>query len=438
MSSAVKNLNINVHHITRVEGHGNIAVNIKDGVLEECALHIVESPRFFESFVRGRSYKEAALITCRICGICSPGHQLTSLKATESAMGINISKQTRLLRELLIDGATLQSHILHVYFLVAPDLFGVPSVIPLAESNPDIVKRALRLKRLANDICEVVNGLAVHGVRMVPGWVTMLPTVQELRDLKERCKEAHKDIGDTVEILKSVADKIPPLKRETEYISLRSKNDFALYDGDIFSSDSGATSVSDYLKMTNEEVVRHSTGKHTHTNTGSYMVGALARCNNNEDRLNETGQSIAKELGFKSPCSNPYFNSIAQVIECGHVVQHAIETIDALFGMGLKEEKRPDIKAKSGRGIGATEVPRGILYHDYSYDDNGIIVDANCIIPTNQNFANIDNDMKKFVPEMIEMGWDKEQITQGLEMLVRAYDPCISCSVHALKVKFIE
>ncbi|MFW6138881.1 MAG: nickel-dependent hydrogenase large subunit, partial [Spirochaetota bacterium] len=311
-------------------------------------------------------------------------------------------------------------------------------VVPLAESAPDVVKRALRLKKLANDICEKTNGHAVHGMRMVPGWVTMLPTAQELKDLKQRLQDAVKDIEETIETIKSVADKIPPLERETEYISLRSKNDFAFYDGDIYSSDTGATPVDNYRKMTNEKVVKHSTGKHTHASRDSYMVGALARCNNNADRLNETGQKAAGEFGFKPICTNPYFNSVAQVIECGHNVQHAIETIDALVGEGLKQEKKPDIKPKAGRGVGSTEVPRGILYHDYTYDDGGCITEANCIIPTNQNFANIDNDMREFVPKMIEQGWDKDKIVMGLEMLVRAYDPCISCSVHNLDVKFVE
>ncbi len=439
MSTAnTKNMNINVHHLTRVEGHGDIVVNIKDGVVEEAKFHVVESPRFFEAFVRGRHYTETAWITCRICGICSPGHQLTCLKATESALKIPVSEQTRLLRELLIDGATLQSHILHVYFLVAPDLFGVPSVIPLVETHPEVVKRALRLKNLANDICEIVNGNAVHGMRMVPGWVTKLPTKEELLSLKERLKEAMKDLEATIETIKSVADKLPDFTRETEYISLRSKDDFAFYDGDIFSSDTGATPVENYLEITNEEVVRHSTAKHTHHNRTSYMVGALARCNNNEDRLNEFGQKAAKALGFKAPCYNPFFNNVAQVIECAHVVQHGIETIDKLLGRGLKPEPKPDIKIEGGKGVGSTEVPRGILFHEYTYDENGYVVDANCIIPTNQNFANIDDDMKEFVPKMLDMGWDKDKITFTLEMLVRAYDPCISCSVHYLNITFKE
>jgi coenzyme F420-reducing hydrogenase alpha subunit len=353
-------------------------------------------------------------------------------------MGIDISEQTLLLRKILCDGATLQSHILHVYFLVAPDLFGVPSVIPLARTAPEVVKRALRLKKLANDICDVIGGRAVHPITMVPGGVTKVPEATELKALRQRLVEGADDILATVETLKSVADKIPSFERETEYISLRSRDDeYALYDGDICSSDTGTTPDKNYLQMTNEKVVAHSTAKHTHANRGSYMVGALARCNNNADRFNGTAQKAADELGLEPMAHNPYLNSIAQVVECGLIVERVVGFVDRLLEIGPKQEPRRSIKPRAGRGIGCTEVPRGILYHDYTYNDNGVIVEANCIIPTNQNFANIDLDMQALVPQLVEAGKTQEEITFALEMLVRAYDPCISCSVHLLDVQFL-
>ncbi|MEE9118042.1 MAG: nickel-dependent hydrogenase large subunit, partial [Calditrichia bacterium] len=151
-----KNLDINIHHLTRVEGHGNIVVNMRDGKLERAELEIVEAMRYFEAMLKGRSFHEAAIITSRICGICALGHQMTSLKATEDALGLEISKQTLLLRKLLVNGATLQSNILHVYFLVAPDLLGAPSVFPLIPTHKEVILRALRMKRLANDIGDIV------------------------------------------------------------------------------------------------------------------------------------------------------------------------------------------------------------------------------------------------------------------------------------------
>jgi len=431
------NLDIKVKHLTRVEGHGNIVVNMKEGVLEKAQLEIVEAPRYFEAMLKGRSFHEAAIITSRICGICSLGHQITSLKATEQALGLEVSQQTVLLRKLLIHGATLQSNILHAYFLAAPDFLKVGSVFPLVGTHPEIVIRALRMKRLANDIGDVVSGRAVHPITPVPGGFTRIPTARELKELKRRLEEdMYPDLLATVETLKSLAGAIPQFERETEYISLRSDDDYAMYDGDICSTDTGRVPDSEYLKMTNEFIVPHSTSKHAKVGRSSFMVGALARWNNNHDRLCELSHTAAAELGLKPGCCNPYMNTIAQVVELAHCTIDSIAIIDKLLSDGLKDEQPNQDPTCYGTGIGATEVPRGILYHEYTYDRQGRVAAANCIIPTGQNLANVDDDMKKLVPEIIDKS--KEEITLHLEMLVRAYDPCISCSVHMLDVDFIE
>ena len=429
------NLDIKVHHLTRVEGHGDIVVNMKEGVLEKAQLEIVEAPRYFEAMMKGRSFHEAAIITSRICGICSLGHQMSSLKATEQALGLEVSEQTILLRKLCIHGATLQSNILHAYFLAAPDFLGVGSVFPLVGTHPEVVKRALRMKRLSNDIGDVVSGRAVHPITPVPGGFTRIPTEEELLGLKQKLVDQMvPDFLATIETLKGLAGAIPVFERETEFISLRNDNDYALYDGDICSTDTGRVPDSEYLKMTNEYVVPHSTSKHARVNRSSYMVGALARWNNNHDRLCDVALDAAEQLGLKPNCHNPYMNTIAQVVEAGHCALDSVAIIDQLLENGLKDEQPNQEPTRYGTGIGATEVPRGILYHEYSYDRQGRITKANCVIPTGQNLANIDDDMKKLVPEVIDKS--KEEITLMLEMLVRAYDPCISCSVHLLDVQF--
>jgi len=429
------NLDIKVHHLTRVEGHGDIVVNMKEGVLEKAQLEIVEAPRYFEAMLKGRSFHEAAIITSRICGICSLGHQITSLKATEQALGLEVSEQTVLLRKLLIHGATLQSNVLHAYFLAAPDLLGVGSVFPLVGTHPEVVKRALRMKRLSNDIGDVVSGRAVHPITPVPGGFTRIPTEKELLELKRRLVEDMvPDYLATVETLQALAGGIPDFTRETEFISLRSDGDYALYDGDICSTDTGRVDDSEYLRMSNEFVVPHSTSKHCKVNRSSYMVGALARWNNNHDKLCDVALDAAKALGLEPNCHNPYMNTIAQVVEAGHCALDSVAIIDQLLDAGLKDEQPNQDPTRYGTGIGATEVPRGILYHEYAYDRQGRITAANCIIPTGQNLANIDDDMKALVPEVIDKS--KEEITLMLEMLVRAYDPCISCSVHMLDVQF--
>ncbi len=432
-----RDLNINVHHLTRVEGHGNIVVNMKDGVLEKAHLSIVEPPRFFEAMMKGRSFHEAAIITSRICGICSLGHQLTSLVATEDALGLEISEQTVLLRKLLVHGATLQSNILHAYFLAAPDFLNVGSVFPLIATHKDVVLRALRMKRLANDIGDVVSGRAVHPITPVPGGFSKIPEKSELLEIKRRLlEEALPDGLETIETMKALAGAIPQFERETEYISLKHPDEYALYEGDIFSSDTGAQPVQNYLDVTNEFIVKHSTSKHTKYNRSSYLVGALARWNNNHSQLGPEALAAAEAMGLKPNCHNPYMNTIAQVVEAVHCILDSVRIIDKLIENGLKNEKPNQTPTRYGRGIGSNEVPRGILFHDYTYDNKGNIVKANCIIPTGQNLANIDDDMVKLVPEIINKS--KEEITLSLEMLVRAYDPCISCSVHMLEVDFVE
>ena len=431
------NLDINVEHLTRVEGHGNIVVNMRDGRLEKAQLEIVEAPRYFEAMLKGRSFHEAAIITSRICGICSLGHQMTSMKATEQALGLTVSEQTVLLRKLLIHGATIQSNVLHAYFLAAPDFLKVGSVFPLVASHPEVVLRALRMKRLANDVGEIVGGRPVHPITPVPGGFTRIPTAEELGELRRRLTEELKpDLIATVETMQALAGEIPDFTRETEFISLRSDDDYALYDGDICSSDTGCVPDSMYRELTNEYIVPHSTSKHCRHNRSSYFVGALARWNNNHDRLCGLAREAAAAMGLEPGCCNPYMNTIAQVVEAAHCAMDGIAIIDELLERGLQPEAPNQEPNRFGTGVGATEVPRGILYHEYTYDRQGRLTAANCIIPTGQNLANIDDDMKKLVPEIL--GQTQEEIVGNLEMLVRAYDPCISCSVHMLDVDFIE
>ncbi len=432
-----RDLNINVHHITRVEGHGNIVVDMKNGVLQKAELDIVEAPRFFEAMLKGRNFQEAAIITSRICGICSLGHQMTSLKATEAALGLEVSEQTVMLRKLLVHGATFQSNVLHALFLAAPDFLKVGSVFPLVNTHKDVVLAALRLKRLANDVGDVVSGRAVHPISIVPGGFTMLPTEKSLSGLREKfIKQAIPDVEFILDVLISLAGEIPVFERETEYISLYSDEEYGLYDGQICSSDAGLFPVDDYLRVTNEFVVPHSSSKHAKFNRSSYMVGALARFNNSHKLLSPMAKKAAQKIGLKAPNYNPYMNTVAQMIEVVHCIEDSIRIFDILLDKGIKNEKPHQEPTRYGRGIAATEVPRGILFHDYTYNRQGNIIAANCIIPTGQNLANIDDDMKKLVPEVIDE--TKEDITLKLEMLVRAYDPCISCSVHMLDVEFVE
>lgn len=431
------NVTIDVKHVTRVEGHGNISLSVRNGDITHLELAIVESPRFFEAFLRGRRYYEAPHITCRICGICSVGHTCASVQGVEAALGIQISEQSLLLRKLLLYGEQLQSHVLHVCFLAVPDFLGVGSVIPLAKTHPDVVKIALRLKRLANDICGVVGGRHIHPIAVSPGGMTHVPRNEELLDLKRRLEASRADLAAVAEVYTKF--KIPQLTRDTEYVSLKcvGNGEYAFYHGDIVSTkDPKPTKVQDYRKRVFEKVAPHSAAKHCSSpNAPTYAVGALARFNNNFDQLHPVAKKAATDIGFKPICTNPFHNNTAQLIECLHCTEVSIELIDQLLTRGLEEEPLV-APTKHGLGAGSTDVPRGILFHEYGIDAQGKIESANLIIPTGQNLANIEADMRAFVPQLLASGMGKEEMTLQLEMLVRAYDPCISCATHFLDVRW--
>lgn len=434
---SAKEVSINVEHLTRVEGHGNIVLNAKNGEVKKVEWQVSEAPRFFESFVRNRPYTELSHLTSRICGICSIGHALASLKATENAMDITISKQTKLLRKIALHGENMQSHILHVGYLVAPDLFKVGSVFPLISSAPETVKKIIKLHRLANEMSELLCGRTTHPISLVPGGFSNIPSEKQLQTLKQRLVDSLPTCTDVANVILDNAHMLPDFTRETEYIGLTSKDEYALYDGIVGSTDTGTHPVEDYESVVNEFVVPQSTAKYTKHNRDSYMVGALARFNLNADLLSPSAKELAKKFDLQPINYNPFMNNIAQIVEYVHSVEDSIEIIDTLLDRGLNcSEKPAKFVIKEGRGVGAIEVPRGILFHDYTYNKEGICTKANCVIPTNQNHNNIQKDMEVFAPDLLEKS--KEEITLNLEMLVRAYDPCISCSTHYLDVKFVD
>jgi coenzyme F420-reducing hydrogenase alpha subunit len=381
--------------------------------------------------LRGRPYLEASHITSRICGICATGHATASLRASEKALGVELSEQTQLLRKLTFHGEILDSHILHVYMLVAPDFLGVGSVIPLASSHPEVVLRALRMKKLAGDICAVVAGRHTHPIAMTVGGFTHFPITGELKELRQRLVDCRPDVDITVDLAAGLP--WPQFERDTEYISLHKPDEYAFIDGDIISSDGGVLPAERYREVTNEFMVPHSSAKHTRHQRSSYMVGALARFNNNYDQLHPRAKEAATKLGLQPKVTNPYLNTAAQVVEIVHCVEDAILVIDQLLRLNVKPEKPAPVNLKDCNGVGVCEVPRGMLIHHYWINVDGNLTGANCIIPTNQNLANLEADMKALVPTILDK--PVEAMQQDLEMLVRAYDPCISCSVHVLKVE---
>jgi len=426
---------IEVHHVTRVEGHGNIVVRAGDGRIEEVQWQVPEAPRFFEAMVRGRRWDEIQPIVSRICGICSVAHSLAAIKAVEDAMGISVSEQTDRLRLLAHYAEQLESHSLHLGYLVAPDLLGVPSVIPLASSHPEAVRTVIRIHRTANEWMELIAGRMTHPVSLVPGGFTLLPSEDRLRRLKQSIQAVMPELEALSDLVLSAVDKLPVFERDTEYVALVDPDVYTFYHGQVGSTDiEGTVDIHHFEDVANEYVCDQSTAKWARWHRESYAVGALARFNLNAQLLLPGAAETARRFGLKKGCCNPYMNNIAQLVECIQAAEHAIVLIDELLSTGIEPEK-PVVEARAGMGVGSVEAPRGVLFHRYAFDEDGCCVSANNTIPTNQNHANIQKDFEAFVPQIIDR--DQEEVRLLLEMLVRAYDPCISCSTHHLDVRFV-
>ncbi|HEY5672912.1 MAG TPA: nickel-dependent hydrogenase large subunit [Malonomonas sp.] len=437
-----RDVSLNMEFLTRVEGHGHIVIDVINSRLQKAELQIVEAPRFFEAMLVGRSIFEAQHISSRICGICACGHSLASIQAAEDAIGFTPSEQTLLLRELLLLVENLDSHLLHIYLLAAPDLLGAQSFIGLLKSHETDVRRALRMKKACNAVCDILVGRHVHPISCVIGGFTKLPDQAQLQAMRELLLQIRAELPATVDLIAPLC--FPDFYRETEYVALVSDRDeYPLLSGEIGSSDGVRRKKADYRSVTNEFLVAHSTAKHARLSRSSYAVGALARFNLNADSLQPAAKAVAAQLGLTAQCHNPYLNSAAQLVECVHCSEMALRIVEQLLAdgvdqnealiVGVNENQR--IRVQAGSGVGAVEVPRGLLFHQYQVDEAGMILQANCVIPTGQNLQNIEEDMHKLVPEILDRS--DTEIRQRLEMLVRAYDPCISCSTHLLKIDFV-
>ena len=420
-------INIEVEHVARVEGHGNIQIRIEGDKLVECTWEVVETPRFFEAMMKGLSIETAPLLAARICGICSISHALVSARAIERALRIEIPETAQKVRLLTKHAETLQSHTLHLFFLVAPDLLNVGSVIPLLKTHPQIVEIATKLKGYANKASDLLAGRTSHPMAIKVGGMTQVPRKSQLQTLLKDLESTLPYLWEALEIYKSLT--IPDFVRETEFVSLRGEGSYPFIGGDLVSSDGVHKGEDEYLSMTNEYMVDFSTSKLCKLSRESFAVGALARFNNNHEWLHPKAKEVAEELKLNPPAHNPYYHNLAQLVECYHVMYESKEMIADLLDSD-NSVYSTSYELKRCNGVGAIEAPRGILYHYYEIDETGKIGRANCVIPTGQNHANMHYDLQKLVAELVAQGNGEAEINKHAQMLIRAYDPCISCSVH--------
>jgi coenzyme F420-reducing hydrogenase alpha subunit len=376
--------------------------------------------------VVGRRFEDAPLITSRICGICSPNHVITSIKALEAALGVEVSERTKLLRKLLVYGSFLQNHATHLYILAAPDYVGLPNVFPLADSHPEIVERALRLKRLGNDLTTLVGGRPVHPVTAVVGGFTSEPEEAGLAAYRDLLLGVADDALATVELFASFP--VPDFATAGEMLALTSDEDYAIYDGDTAALDAGwRRPCGEYRAFIDETVVGHSNAKHSTVDGRPFLVGSVARANINAGALNDAGRAALAKSGLILPTRNPFHMNVLQAVELADASSRCAGYIERLLEMGGSSSPEA-FRVRAGEGGSATEAPRGTLYHSYRVDNDGIITRGDVITPTAQNLANIESDMRAFAPTVSDR--PAEQFALLIEELVRSYDPCLSCAVH--------
>ena len=417
---------LTVEHVARIEGHGTITVGVDNGQVSEIRMDVIEPARLFESMVVGRRYDEAPLITSRICGICSPNHAITSVKAIESALGVEVSARTKMLRRLMLYGSYLQNHATHLYILAAPDYVGQPNVFPLAVSHPDVVRRALGLKALGNELTAAIAGRPVHPITCVVGGFTAEPSREALRALASRLYAAARDAAATAELFAGFDH--PLFETSGEMLAMTSSDDYAIYDGDVCALDAGwCRSAAEYDEYLTETVVGHSNAKHSMVDGRTFMVGALPRVNLNWDRLLPAARIVATKAGVRPVSRNPFLNNLCQAIELVDAAERCAVLCEELAADDGVTAPVP-YRIQAGAGSAATEAPRGTLYHTLALDDDGFVVAGNVVTPTAQNLANLEADMRAFAPTVAHL--PEAEFVLRIEQLVRAYDPCLSCAVH--------
>ncbi len=415
-----------VNTLARVEGEGAMRVVVRDGQVADVQLQIYEPPRFFEALLRGRSYTEPPDITSRICGICPVAYEMSACNAIEDACGVAVPEQVRLMRRLLYCGEWIESHTLHIYLLHAPDFLGYPGAIEMAKDHRDVVERGLRLKKAGNALMTLVGGRAVHPVNVRVGGFYRFPSRAELLALRPQLERALDDALATVTM--AAGFEFPDFEQRYEYVSLRTDHDYPIEAGSFVTSSGRGFPVAAFGAWVTEEHVPHSNALHARLrDTGPYVVGPLARYSLNHDHLPPKARQAADAAGLGPTCRNPFRSIVVRAVEIVVACEEALRIIDAWYDGGASSVEVPP---RAGVGHGATEAPRGVLYHRYELDPDGTVLGAQIVPPTSQNQASIENDLRDFVQARLAL--DTEELTRQSEQAIRNYDPCISCATHFL------
>jgi coenzyme F420-reducing hydrogenase alpha subunit len=420
---------IDVDYIARVEGEGEMHVKVVDGVIEDVQFGIFEPPRFYEAFLEGRPYSDAPDITARICGICPVAYQMSSVHAMEYAFGMSVAGQLRALRRLLYCGEWIESHVLHMFLLHAPDFLGYESAVHMAADHKDVVELGLRLKKAGNAVVTVVGGREIHPINVKVGGFYRVPTKKELLTLVPELEWARDAAMETIRLVAGFT--FPKVEQDFEFVSLSHPLEYPFNEGRIVSNKGLDIAVSEWNDYFLEEHVERSNALHSRVRErGAYHVGPLARYALNFEKLTPTARDIALEVGLGPVELNPFKSIIVRGVETLYAVEEALRIID--------QYEEPAVAAvetniHAGVGHGASEAPRGLLYHRYELGSNGRILKAQIVPPTAQNQLTIEDDLMTVLEASLEMPDD--ELTWVLEQSIRNYDPCISCATHFLNLK---
>jgi sulfhydrogenase subunit alpha len=417
---------ISVEYLARVEGEGSMLVKVVDDKIEHVEFSIFEPPRFFEAFLRGRPHTEAPDITARICGICPVAYQMSSVDAMENAFGMTVDGQMRDLRRLLYCGEWIESHALHIYLLHAPDFLGYESGIHMAADHREVVEQGLRLKKAGNTIVTLVGGREIHPINVRVGGFYRVPTKKELEALIPELEWAKEAAIATVRFVSGFT--FPDADLDYEFVSLSHPDEYPFIGGRIVSSKGIDISIAEYNDYFVEEHVERSNALHSQIRErGAYHVGPLARYNLNFEKLTPLDQELAHEVGLGAVVTNPFKSIVVRAVEVLYAVEESLRIIDQ-----YEEPSEPyaAYTATESEGHGASEAPRGMLYHRYRVDGDGRIADAQIVPPTSQNQLTIERDLRFVLEEHLNLPDD--ELSWVLEQSIRNYDPCISCATHFL------
>jgi sulfhydrogenase subunit alpha len=422
---------LTVGALTRVEGEGALHVAISNGIVEDVRLNIYEPPRFFEALLRGRSYTEPPDLTARICGICPVAYQMSACQAIEDACGAVVDGPVADLRRLLYWGEWIESHTLHIYLLHAPDFLGLPDAIALAGRNRPLLERGLVLKRAGNRLVEVLGGRPIHPVNVRVGGFYRVPTQADLAGIRAELAAA---LPLAIETVRWVAGfDFPHAEFDGELLALHEPGSYAVDHGHMLTSSGMSFTAAEFSSHVVEHQVPHSTALHATLDGARYLVGPMARYALNSRWLAPRAAELAAEVGLGSVCRNQFRSVVIRAVEVVHAIEDSLRIIDA-----YRRPPSPGVEVvpRAGEGFGATEAPRGLLYHRYRLDAAGLVEQADIVPPTAQSQSAIEYELGELVAANLDL--DDHDLTHLCERAIRNYDPCISCSAHFLRLSVVR